>query len=79
MAPKLTVEPTSENKIIITLSSGIVIEVSDTFPLGGEIFIAETRGHSKRGILKRISIASAGTDASKTFRVEMQSGLGIIK
>jgi hypothetical protein len=78
MIPHLTVEPISENKIRVVLSTGVAIEISDGAMIGGEIFVSETVDGLRLGKFKRIIIVPKGSNfgGSGAFAVEMKSGCG---
>ena len=78
MIPHLTVEPISENKIRVVLSTGIAIEISDGAMIGGEIFVSETKDGLRLGKFKRIIVVPKGSnfDGSGVFTVEMRAGCG---
>jgi hypothetical protein len=74
MAPKLSIEPISENGVIVELSSGITIQISDTYPLGGEIQIAETRGKFENHKRKIVDVVLPDKKEETVFQVEVKTG-----
>jgi hypothetical protein len=77
MIPCITIKPISGNVIRVILSTGIVIEVSDSGEsLGGDIHISENEERLRLGRFKRIQVIPKGADSSDTFRVEMKQGIG---
>jgi hypothetical protein len=74
MPPKLIVEPISENNIIVELSSGITIQITDTFPLGGEIQISRSRGKFENNKRKIVNIVLPSEKDGTPFQVEVKAG-----
>jgi hypothetical protein len=76
MIPNLTIKPISENVICVILSTGAIVEISDSGGLGGDIHISESAEKLQIGRFKRIQIVAKGADNTNTFHVEMKTGVG---
>lgn len=76
MAPSIIVKPISENTVILVLSSGIAVQVSDVFPLGGEIQVAESEQKLRVAKFHRITASHPGTNWNPTdkFKVVITTG-----
>lgn len=72
--PKLVIEPIATNSVLVELESGVVIQISDTTPLGAEIQIAENRRNLSLAKMKRISVTLPGVNEMEELTVEVKAG-----
>ena len=75
MIPNLIIKPISENVIIVILSSGITIQMSDSGGIGGNILIAEKEEDLRFARFKQIGLITKEANAAGVFRVEMKTGV----
>lgn len=77
MIPTLTIEPISENRVRILLSTGICIEVSDSGGIGGEIYISENKEKMQFARFKRVKLIPKETGVSEVFKIEVSEGINV--
>jgi hypothetical protein len=73
MAPSIIIRPITENTVVVVLSSGIAIQISDTFPFGGEIQISESEEKLRLAKGHRIlAVLPGDLNDTEEFRIEME-------